>query len=71
MPGELFRFPVGESSLCEIFLGFPGRGVFLASAFVVFPVDQVLDFLANSTLVQNSADLVIFLLVVFTVGMGG
>jgi len=70
LPGELFCFPVGEGSLCEILLGFPGRSVFLASALVVFPVDQVLDFLADNALFKNSAELVIFLLVVIAVRMG-
>jgi hypothetical protein len=70
LPGELYGFPVSEGSLCEILLGFPGWGVFLASAFVVFPVDLILDFLADNTLVKNSADLIVFVLVVITVGMG-
>ena len=68
--GELFRFPVGEGLLCEILLGFPGRSISLTSAFVVFPVDQVLEFLADNALLKNSADLVICLLVVITVRMG-
>lgn len=67
--GELFRFPVDECSLCEILLGFPSRRVFLASALVVFPVDQVLDFLADNALVKNSAELVVFVRAVITVGM--
>ena len=70
MPGELFCFPVGEGSLCEILLGFPSWGVFLTSELVVFPVDQILDFFADNALFENSAELVIFLLVVIAVRMG-
>lgn len=66
---ELFRLPIGECSLCEILLWFPGRNVFLACAFVVFPVDQVLNFLASSALFENSADLIVFVLVVIAVWM--
>jgi hypothetical protein len=68
--GELQGFPVGKCSLCQIFLGFPGRSVFLASAFVVFPVDLVLDFFAENALVDNSTDLIVGLLVVIAVGDG-
>jgi hypothetical protein len=66
---ELGRFPIGECIFCDILLGFPGGRIFFSGSFVVFPVDLILNPLANHAFCKNGADLVKYVLVDVSVGM--